>query len=661
MINYLIETLTSIEANNPYCGIIVMGDLNRLNTSHINRQFKLKQLVKFSTRGRRTLDVILTNLSQFYDQPEKLPPFGLSDHFTIKVLPMIRPKRSDNIKILRTRDTSESNKMALGRVLSGIDWSCLHNLRTCDDKFSFFNDVLLVTMDIIMPIKEKRICTSDAPWMTEKLKSNIRKRQKSLKKGNQDAFKYYRNQVNRERKRCRQVYYRNKVENLKHTKPNDWWSAVKKICGMSPLYKPELRLNLQIEMFDNMNGHEIANTINKMFLEPLKDFQPLNSINFTITHENIHTPYNSLHVSEEDVYEVLKSTNPFKAFGSDNIPAWIYKQFAEILSLPVSIILNSSYEEQKLPSVWKTSNVVPIPKTTPVETVNKHLRPIALTPIISKVAEEFVIKEHLKPAILEVLDPDQFGVIPGSSTCHALIKLIHKWSESTDGNGSTIRVVLLDYQKAFDFIDHSILVSKLKLLRIPIPTLNWIINFLTNRKQRVKLASDCLSEWGNVSAGVPQGTKLGPWLFVLMINDLRPDGVDQAKFVDDLTISETVLKSGVSIIQNSVNSIKEWSDNNSFRLHDGKCKELRIDFKQNRSIFSPISTNDKQIEVVNEVKLLGMTLRSDLRWNSHVHNIISKCSKRLYLLIQLKRANIAKKISYNSTGHALDRYWNTRP
>ena len=95
------------------------------------------------------------------------------------------------------------------------------------------------------------------------------------------------------------------------------------------------------------------------------------------------------------------------------------------------------------------------------------------------------------------------------------------------------------------------------------------MDFLTNRKQQVKLASDCLSEWGNVPAGVPQGTKLGPWLFVLIINDLRPNGVDQAKFVDDLTISETVPKSGVSIIQNSVNSIKEWSNNNLFRLHDG--------------------------------------------------------------------------------------------
>ena len=110
-----------------------------------------------------------------------------------------------------------------------------------------------------------------------------------------------------------------------------------------------------------------------------------------------------------------------------------------------------------------------------------------------------------------------------------------------------------------------------------------------------------------------------------------------------------------------MNSIKKWSDNNLLRLHNGKRKELRIDFKQNRSIFSPISINNKQIEIVNEVKLLGMTLMSDLRWNSHVHNIISKCSKRLYLLIQLKRANLAKMISYNSTSHALDRYWNTRP
>ena len=180
------------------------------------------------------------------------------------------------------------------------------------------------------------------------------------------------------------------------------------------------------------------------------------------------------------------------------------------------------------------SNTVPIPKSTPIQSINSHLRTISLTPILSKIAEEFIIREHLKPAVLEIIDQNQFGAIPGSSTSHALVKMVHKWTEATDGNGASVLVVLFDYQKAFDYIDHTKLLSKLKSLRTPVSTLNWIIDFLCDRKQRVKMASDCFSEWGNVPAGVPQGTKLGPWPFILMINDLRPLRVDQFKFVDDL-------------------------------------------------------------------------------------------------------------------------------
>lgn len=157
------------------------------------------------------------------------------------------------------------------------------------------------------------------------------------------------------------------------------------------------------------------------------------------------------------------------------------------------------------------------------------------------------------------------------------------------------------------------------------------------------MGNDCFSEWGNVPAGVPQGTKLGPWLFIMMINDLMPSRVDQVKFVDDLTISETVPKFGHSTIQDSVSNIQRWSDNNLLRLHDDKCKELRIDFKKNNNIFHPIYVNGKPLEVVEEAKLLGLTITSDLKWNKHVSNIVSKCSKRLYLLVQLKRAKVPKK------------------
>ena len=133
MIDYLIDCLTRAEAMHSNCGIILMGDFNRLKTSSISRLSKLKQLVNFPTRSERTLDVILTNMSQFFDNPEKMAPFGRSDRFTMSLFPKIRNINMNGPRAVKSHDIRPSNKMALGRVLSTISHFPIENRKASID------------------------------------------------------------------------------------------------------------------------------------------------------------------------------------------------------------------------------------------------------------------------------------------------------------------------------------------------------------------------------------------------------------------------------------------------------------------------------------------------------------------------------------------------
>ena len=124
-------------------------------------------------------------------------------------------------------------------------------------------------------------------------------------------------------------------------------------------------------------------------------------------------------------------------------------------------------------------------------------------------AEDFVVDDFLKPAVLNVIDSSQYGAVPKSSSTLTLISILHTWSLETDRNGSTVTTLLFDYRKAFNVIDHSILVNKLRNLAVPRSIINWITDFLSNPLKRTKLEKGSYSKWGPILSGVPQGTKLG--------------------------------------------------------------------------------------------------------------------------------------------------------
>ena len=333
-------------------------------------------------------------------------------------------------------------------------------------------------------------------------------------------------------------------------------------------------------------------------------------------------------VTESAVARKLREVKTSQSRGPDDILNWVLKTFSDILALPIMDIINTSFRSSKVPDIWKLADVVPLSKVPIVQDLEKELRPISLTSTLSKIAESFVIENELKPTLLKVDDPQQFGFIPDSSTVLALISMFHCWSKATDGTGSSIRTVFLDYRKAFDLVDYTILIAKLYSLGVKPCVVNWIIDFLRNRWQRVKLNDNCFSDWLEVAARVPQGTRLGPWLFLSMINDLTfpKDSSFMWKFADDITVSEIVNKSEQSALQIDIDRIPTWSRNNLFQLKPIKCKEMILSFTRPPAVYQPISISNQALERVRSIKSLGVILTDDLKWTNNVNTVTSKAS-----------------------------------
>ena len=353
--------------------------------------------------------------------------------------------------------------------------------------------------------------------------------------------------VQQEIKYRKKTYYKSEVKHLRKSNVRRWWKIVNNMAG-----KPDNCTSFNFKRDGIiLEQSEIVNSLN-MFYASVNNDVPI----FDITELPPFLPAAEPppKLEPHEVCRKLLSIKAFKSSGPDNIPSRILKEFAYELAEPITKIFNVSLASGSVPKIWKDSDIIPIPKKQQ-PTCEEETRPISLTSCLCKVLEDFVVSWMITD-IGDKIDPRQFGCLKGISTTYCLLDMIETWLSFLDGRGRHLRICFLDFAKAFDRIGHNVAVTKLLDLGVRRSLIPWVINFLSNRRHRVKLR-EFISDWLPSSAVVPQGTKLVPILFLVMINDLNPipSGTDMWKFVDDVSTSEGLTKDSNSNMQSNLDSI----------------------------------------------------------------------------------------------------------
>ena len=337
--------------------------------------------------------------------------------------------------------------------------------------------------------------------------------------------------------------------------------------------------------------------------------------------------------TKEKVLKKLLNINPSKSGGPDNICARVLKELAVELCEPLAIFFQKSLNEGKLPDVWKQANVVPIYKEKGDKKLPNNYRPVSLTCILCKIMESIIRDE-----IVEYLNNNNFlseyqhGFISKRSCTTNLLATLDAWTNILD-SGSPVDAIYLDFSKAFDSVPHMRLLEKVKSYGICSKLHDWIKDFLIGRTQRVGV-NGCFSEWSKVISGVPQGSCLGPILFIIYINDL-PEIVESLcqMYADDTKIFSN---SGSPELRNKIQSdldrLVEWADEWQLKFNAGKCHVLHLGHGNTNHEYYMCehnSTRKSLLQPTSEEKDLGVLIDNNLTFAKHIMNQVAKANRRV--------------------------------
>ena len=434
---------------------------------------------------------------------------------------------------------NKGNFGLLREKASFIDWHALEN-----DDISFYasnlnTNILSLTKECI-PNRSIKVRTSDPPWITTFLKRQIRKRKRLYRKAKRSdlerhwiKFRQLRNETNTMIRKSKQQFHDNIAEKLKSKSlsSKDWWSTLKTFISpnLNSANPP-----IESEGIIYTDDFEKENLFNNYF-QGQTILDDSNAVLPELPEPSYLTSLSSIAFDPQEVEEILKTLKTDKASGPDGLCNRILKELSHELSSPLCSLFNKSLSLGKFPSPYKDANVTPVHKKGDLSLVSNY-RPMSLLNSVAKLFEKLVFKylyNHLQDN--NMLSSLQSGFIPGDSTVNQLAYLYNMFTEALDA-GKEVRTVFCDISKAFGRVWHEGLIYKLKAAGVSGDVLGWIQSYLSGRRQRVVLPGS-FSEWVYIKAGVPQGSILGPLLFLLYINDIVKNiGSNIRLFADDTSL-----------------------------------------------------------------------------------------------------------------------------
>ena len=356
-------------------------------------------------------------------------------------------------------------------------------------------------------------------------------------------------------------------------------------------------------------------------------------------------------ITSNGVRKLLEDLNPYKASGPDDVSARLLKECASVITDGLVLVFRASLHQGKIPDDWRHAFITPIHKGgNKNKTLAESYRPVSLTSVTCKVLEHIVhshVISHLDNH--NVLHDSQHGFRRKRSCETQLLKTVHDLAKTLNNKGQTDSV-LLDFSKAFDKVCHRKLLFKLKHYGVNNSLHSWISDFLLNRTQRVVLRG-VESTAANVKSGVPQGTVLGPLLFLIYINDMANAVTsDISLFADDALLYRNITNwEEASKLQCDLDSLVQWEQQWSMEFHPQKCKVLRITNKR-KIIAAQYHIHNTDLETVEKAKYLGVTIDKHLSWNDHIKAITAKSqSCRHFLQRNLQQCDKETKIQCYKT------------